>query len=71
MTGEPAAGHSGTASTRTQRSAKLRYSGDHGMPSGQTIEVINTDAEGRLVLCDAITWVQKEFHSQNLRESLV
>ncbi len=29
--------------------------------SGQTIEVINTDAEGRLVLCDAITWVQKEF----------
>jgi leucyl aminopeptidase len=29
--------------------------------SGQTIEVINTDAEGRLVLCDAITWVQKNF----------
>ncbi len=28
--------------------------------SGQTIEVLNTDAEGRLVLCDAITWVQKE-----------
>ncbi|MEA1071336.1 leucyl aminopeptidase [Sphingomonas sp. LY160] len=27
--------------------------------SGQTIEVINTDAEGRLVLCDAITWTQK------------
>ncbi|WP_326524477.1 leucyl aminopeptidase [Sphingomonas sp.] len=27
--------------------------------SGQTIEVINTDAEGRLVLCDAITWVQQ------------
>ncbi|MGK6319791.1 leucyl aminopeptidase [Sphingomonas sp. DT-204] len=27
--------------------------------SGQTIEVINTDAEGRLVLCDVITWVQK------------
>jgi len=27
--------------------------------SGQTIEVINTDAEGRLVLCDAVTWVQK------------
>ncbi|VXC60361.1 leucyl aminopeptidase [Sphingomonas sp. 8AM] len=26
--------------------------------SGQTIEVINTDAEGRLVLCDCITWVQ-------------
>ncbi|MFM1981570.1 MAG: hypothetical protein RJB22_289 [Pseudomonadota bacterium] len=29
--------------------------------SGQTIEVINTDAEGRLVLCDAITWVQRRF----------
>ena len=27
--------------------------------SGQTIGVINTDAEGRLVLCDALTWVQK------------
>ena len=27
--------------------------------SGKTIEVINTDAEGRLVLCDAITWVQR------------
>ena len=30
--------------------------------SGQTIEVINTDAEGRLVLCDALTWVQQRFH---------
>jgi leucyl aminopeptidase len=29
--------------------------------SGQTVEVINTDAEGRLVLSDAITWAQKEF----------
>jgi leucyl aminopeptidase len=29
--------------------------------SGQTVEVINTDAEGRLVLCDALTWAQKEF----------
>jgi leucyl aminopeptidase len=29
--------------------------------SGQTVEVINTDAEGRLVLCDAVTWVQKEY----------
>ena len=27
--------------------------------SGQTIEVINTDAEGRLVLCDVMTWTQK------------
>ena len=29
--------------------------------SGQTIEVINTDAEGRLVLADAITYVQRNF----------
>ncbi|HYD97947.1 MAG TPA: leucyl aminopeptidase [Alphaproteobacteria bacterium] len=29
--------------------------------SGQTIEVINTDAEGRLVLADALTYVQQEF----------
>ena len=29
--------------------------------SGQTIEVINTDAEGRLVLADAITYVQRKF----------
>ncbi len=27
--------------------------------SGQTIEVLNTDAEGRLVLCDAMTYVEK------------
>ena len=29
--------------------------------SGQTIEVINTDAEGRLVLCDAIWYCQERF----------
>ena len=29
--------------------------------SGQTIEVINTDAEGRLVLCDVIWWAQEQF----------
>jgi len=29
--------------------------------SGQTVEVINTDAEGRLVLCDALHWAQEEF----------
>lgn len=27
--------------------------------AGKTIEVLNTDAEGRLVLCDALTYVQK------------
>ncbi|HET8729981.1 MAG TPA: leucyl aminopeptidase [Moraxellaceae bacterium] len=25
--------------------------------SGQTVEILNTDAEGRLVLCDALTWI--------------
>ncbi|WP_375588856.1 leucyl aminopeptidase [Hoeflea alexandrii] len=29
--------------------------------SGQTIEIINTDAEGRLVLCDALTYCQDRF----------
>ncbi len=28
---------------------------------GQTIEVINTDAEGRLVLCDALCWTQQTY----------
>jgi leucyl aminopeptidase len=32
--------------------------------SGQTIEVINTDAEGRLVLCDAMTWAQRAFNPE-------
>ncbi len=27
--------------------------------SGQTIEILNTDAEGRLVLCDALTYVKR------------
>ncbi|MGI9342724.1 MAG: leucyl aminopeptidase [Gammaproteobacteria bacterium] len=27
--------------------------------NGKTIEVLNTDAEGRLILCDALTYVQK------------
>lgn len=30
-----------------------------GSLSGKTIEVINTDAEGRLTLADAVTWAQK------------
>jgi leucyl aminopeptidase len=32
--------------------------------SGQTIEVINTDAEGRLVLCDALTWAQRTYQPE-------
>jgi leucyl aminopeptidase len=34
--------------------------------SGQTIEVINTDAEGRLVLADAITWVQRNYKPRTI-----
>ena len=34
--------------------------------SGQTIEVINTDAEGRLVLSDAITWAQRQYKPEVL-----
>jgi leucyl aminopeptidase len=31
---------------------------------GQTIEVINTDAEGRLVLCDALCWAQRTWEPE-------
>ena len=34
--------------------------------SGQTIEVINTDAEGRLVLCDALWWVQQKYRPKTI-----
>lgn len=33
--------------------------------SGKTIEVLNTDAEGRLVLCDAMTYIQK-YHNPDV-----
>lgn len=29
--------------------------------NGDTVEIANTDAEGRLVLCDALAWAQKEW----------
>jgi leucyl aminopeptidase len=29
--------------------------------SGQTIEILNTDAEGRLILCDAMTYAEREY----------
>ena len=32
--------------------------------SGQTIEILNTDAEGRLVLADALTYTEKKFKPQ-------
>ena len=28
--------------------------------SGQTIEILNTDAEGRLILCDALTYAERD-----------
>jgi len=34
--------------------------------SGQTIEILNTDAEGRLVLCDALTWVQQNHRPKTI-----
>ena len=34
--------------------------------SGQTVEVINTDAEGRLVLADAVTYVQRNFKPETI-----
>ncbi|MEL6877051.1 MAG: leucyl aminopeptidase [Pseudomonadota bacterium] len=34
--------------------------------NGQTVEVINTDAEGRLVLCDALHWAQEEFQPDQI-----
>jgi leucyl aminopeptidase len=34
--------------------------------SGQTIEILNTDAEGRLVLCDVMTYAQRTYKPANL-----
>ncbi len=34
--------------------------------SGQTIEVLNTDAEGRLVLSDCLTWVQRTYKPKTI-----
>jgi leucyl aminopeptidase len=36
--------------------------------SGQTVEVINTDAEGRLILCDAMWYAQQKFKPQAMVE---
>lgn len=34
--------------------------------SGQTVEILNTDAEGRLILCDALTYAQKNWKPKAL-----
>jgi leucyl aminopeptidase len=36
--------------------------------SGQTVEIINTDAEGRLILCDAMWYCQEKFKPQAMIE---
>jgi leucyl aminopeptidase len=36
--------------------------------SGQTVEIINTDAEGRLILCDAMWYAQEKFKPQAMVE---
>ncbi|WP_319380082.1 leucyl aminopeptidase [Thiomicrorhabdus sp.] len=34
--------------------------------SGQTIEILNTDAEGRLILCDALTYAQQKYQPEKV-----
>ncbi|ADM09850.1 leucyl aminopeptidase [Parvularcula bermudensis HTCC2503] len=34
--------------------------------SGQTVEILNTDAEGRLVLADVLTYAQKTYHPKTI-----
>ncbi|MGE3769886.1 MAG: leucyl aminopeptidase [Bdellovibrionales bacterium] len=34
--------------------------------SGQSVEILNTDAEGRLVLCDCLTYVQNRFKPEEV-----
>lgn len=34
--------------------------------SGQTIEILNTDAEGRLILCDALTYAQQTYQPSKI-----
>ncbi len=34
--------------------------------SGQTIEILNTDAEGRLILCDALTYCQQTYQPKKI-----
>jgi len=48
------------AAAENMPSGKASRPGDivHTM-SGKTVEILNTDAEGRLVLCDALTYVER------------
>ncbi|MGB0496631.1 MAG: leucyl aminopeptidase, partial [Kangiellaceae bacterium] len=48
------------AAAENMPSAKASRPGDIvSTLSGQTVEILNTDAEGRLVLCDALTYVER------------
>ena len=48
------------ASAENMPSSKATKPGDVVKTlSGQTVEILNTDAEGRLVLCDALTYVER------------
>lgn len=48
------------AATENMPSGKATKPGDVVTSmSGQTIEILNTDAEGRLVLCDALTYIER------------
>ncbi|MFA5793190.1 MAG: leucyl aminopeptidase [Candidatus Gracilibacteria bacterium] len=48
-------------------SDKAIHSGDVlKMYNGKTVEVVNTDAEGRLILADALSYTEKNFHPKNI-----
>lgn len=55
------------AVTENLPGGKAQRPGDIVMTySGKTAEILNTDAEGRLVLVDALTWAQRDFQSTKL-----
>jgi len=54
------------AATENMPSGKATKPGDIVTSmSGQTIEILNTDAEGRLILCDALTYTER-FNPQSV-----
>lgn len=55
------------AATENMPSGKATKPGDIVTSmAGLTIEVLNTDAEGRLVLCDALTYTQERFKPRSV-----
>jgi len=53
--------HAVVGSTENMTGAKAYRPGDvYKSLEGQTVEVVNTDAEGRLVLADVLTWVARK-----------